>query len=613
MTHSFLRHPSSPNSSTFNPVASFVSAVTLHWDCPPSLLTALGASHPDREVWLQSYYEEKRGIERLDIYCKITFGKYCAFWEKGAPMAIPTMCVLTIKKDENLLPLQTESHIIVLGNHEDCIWSKSDWFAPVLRGDSLHFLGSLAVEKRCPLHQENSKNAFFHGILPPDEITIVCHPAGDPKTDTNKYWLLQKTLYGVWRSLRHWYDKINRILKSIGLRPSLEDPCLFTGFLKHPDDPTSTPSSAPLSLGLYVDNFVYLSENPAVEALFCHLLSAHCKVDSMGIVEWFLGVHFSWRITSSAHLVHLNQSGFAANLMESFFWESRNLTPTATPYRSGILIDAIAPSTDDDVSPAHIRCTEAYQSLIRSIGWLAMSTRPDLTAVHLFLSSYSHKPAVAHMKAALFALHYIYSTYDYGISFTSKAMAPMHCYIHYPPSTNIEAYTDAAPSTPLTTPTISAYSNACWGSQIGNAVADGTLLPLFKFRNMNGGIVFRNGGPIGWLGVRQERTSLSSCEAEIRATNATSKRVLNFRNLCRSVSDSGLSVHDATSPTVLYNGNNACVNWSYNMTSKVACHIKLRENLVCEWVQDGTLKVFHVAGKTNPADIFTKEMRDGIF
>ncbi len=32
---------------------------------------------------------------------------------------------------------------------------------------------------------------------------------------------------------------------------------------------------------------------------------------------------------------------------------------------------------------------------------------------------------------------------------------------------------------------------------------------------------------------------------------------------------------------------------------------------VCKWVQDGTLKVLHIAGKTNPADIFTKEMRDG--
>jgi hypothetical protein len=57
VAHSFLRDPSSPTHSTFDPVVSFVSAVNLHWDCPPSLHKALVASHPDHEVWLQTNYE----------------------------------------------------------------------------------------------------------------------------------------------------------------------------------------------------------------------------------------------------------------------------------------------------------------------------------------------------------------------------------------------------------------------------------------------------------------------------------------------------------------------------------------------------------------------------
>jgi hypothetical protein len=89
---------------------------------------------------------------------------------------------------------------------------------------------------------------------------------------------------------------------------------------------------APLSLGLYVDNFVYFSKDPAVETLFCCLLAKCCKVDFMGIVEWFLGVHFSWCITHSSVAIHLNQSGFATNLIESFARQARNETPMATPY-----------------------------------------------------------------------------------------------------------------------------------------------------------------------------------------------------------------------------------------------------------------------------------------
>jgi hypothetical protein len=145
-----------------------------------------------------------------------------------------------------------------------------------------------------------------------------------------------KTLYGLRQSPRHWYDKINAILISIGLTPSLEDPCLYSGIIRDPSNPSSAISSSPLTLGLYVDDFVYFSEDPAVEALFCRLLSERCKVDFMGVVEWFLDIHFAWRITHSFISVHLNQSGFAANLVESFFQDSRNVTPTATPYRSGV-------------------------------------------------------------------------------------------------------------------------------------------------------------------------------------------------------------------------------------------------------------------------------------
>ena len=115
---------------------------------------------------------------------------------------------------------------------------------------------------------------------------------------------------------------------------------------------------------MYVDDFVYFLEDPSVEALFCWHLAECCKVDFMGIVEWFIGVHFLWRIAPSLVAVHLNQSGFATNLLESFARNSRNKTPTVTSYPSGVPIDSIAPSLDADYSPAQLHCKEAYQSLI---------------------------------------------------------------------------------------------------------------------------------------------------------------------------------------------------------------------------------------------------------
>ena len=102
------------------------------------------------------------------------------------------MCVLTVKKDVNLLPVRAKSRIVVLGNHEDRVWTKSEKYAPVLRSDSLRFLVSMAVENRRTLKQGDCKNAFCNGDLPPDEVTIVRPPKGDPSAQKNEFWLLKR-------------------------------------------------------------------------------------------------------------------------------------------------------------------------------------------------------------------------------------------------------------------------------------------------------------------------------------------------------------------------------------------------------------------------------------
>ncbi len=170
---------------------------------------------------------------------------------------------MTIKRDENLLPLWEKSHIVVLGNLEDRIWSKSEKFAPVLCGDSLQFLVRPAIQKCQALREDNCKNAFCQGILPPEEITIIhLLSSGNPDADLNEYWLLLKTLYGLRWSPRHWYNMINVILISNGLTPLLEEPCLYTGFITYPSNPLGTKLECLQSLGLCDDEFVITLGRP---------------------------------------------------------------------------------------------------------------------------------------------------------------------------------------------------------------------------------------------------------------------------------------------------------------------------------------------------------------
>ncbi len=128
---------------------------------------------------------------------------------------------------------------------------------------------------------------------------------------------------------------------------------------------------------------------------------------------------------------------------------------------------------------------------------------------------------------------------------------------------------------------------------------------------MSGGIIFCQGGPIAWTLVRQERTSLSSCKAEIQATNEVSKLVTGICNLSDSVWTSNHNINDTEAASRIYNNNKSCIKWLHNMMTKQICHMETCKNAVRKWVQDNFLKVVHVSGHLNSADIFTKEMRDG--
>jgi hypothetical protein len=116
----------------------------------------------------------------------------------------------------------------------------------------------------------------------------------------------------------------------------------------------------------------------------------------MGTVEWFLGAHFQWLLTSDIVEVCLSQTGFAAHLVEENFVHLKNVTPDATPYCLGLPINAIPESDEDEKSPTFQEQKQKYQSVIDSIGWLAQCTCLDLASLHSFLSAHSKKPFCSH-------------------------------------------------------------------------------------------------------------------------------------------------------------------------------------------------------------------------
>ena len=605
---SFLR----PSTSNNAPSACKVSAKNLLSPCPPSLVRALHPSNPDRQVWLDSYMEEKGGLSEHDVYTPISKKHYLALRRRNViPKAVPSMCVLLVKNDKDGHPQRAKSRIVVLGNHEDRCWSKAARYAPVLKYSSLRLLTARACSQRRVFQQADCNNTFCQATLPDDERIAVRPPVGDPAYSKDEYWLLNKTLYGLRRSPRHWYNMFTSILRDIGLSASLHDPCVYTGVVKDPGSTSNTgdplsgdPTRAHVEVGIYVDDFVFYSTDPAQELLFKQELKKRCKVDFVGDADFFLGTAFTWRRHNYGNLsVHLSQAAFAEHTAHMFGVAGMARVPNMTPWRSGLPIDLIAAA--DESEPDFKRRRKVYQSLVGSINWLAMCSRPDVSPVLTFLASYAQAPACQHYKAAIHCLKYLYSTSTFGISYHSDCAATLQAFNHFPHHHDKEAYSDATPPSPSECQNLTAFSDACWGGQIGNSVPDGTPIEMFKLRSLSGYFICYCGGPISWKSIRQDQTAQSSCEAEVIATNECVKEVLAVRLLAAD-----LHVPDAATPTKIYNDNQACVDWAASITTKGIKHLNLKENKVRESQAEGECVVIHIPGVINSSDIHTKEMKD---
>ncbi len=58
--------------------------------------------------------------------------------------------------------------------------------------------------------------------------------------------------------------------------------------------------------------------------------------------------------------VHLSQTGFMSHLIEENNIHHRNIAPNATPYRSGLPIDACPESDEDEDNPTFLKRRSKY-------------------------------------------------------------------------------------------------------------------------------------------------------------------------------------------------------------------------------------------------------------
>jgi hypothetical protein len=81
---------------------------------PPSFKQSMKSMNANCQVWLDSYTKEYCTLCDHGTFTMITFEEYQTKYSHIS--IIPTMNVQTVKKEEDGLPMQAKSRIVVLGN-----------------------------------------------------------------------------------------------------------------------------------------------------------------------------------------------------------------------------------------------------------------------------------------------------------------------------------------------------------------------------------------------------------------------------------------------------------------------------------------------------------------
>ena len=566
-----------------NFVARYVSAKNLSIFEAPTLSRHSFLPEPDRGLWDAANAEEYYGLLKLGTWEILSEEAYRDLQTTSRTNTLPSMAISTIKKDGNGKPQRCKYRIVALGNLDQHNWTKSDCYASVLSQLEHRSLISLAARLQCVPRTGDVSQAFCQSLLPENENCYIRAPHRCPHTPPKSYLKLKRTLYGLKRSPRHWYEKAKATLLDIGFTQCPNSPCMFEGRIL-PDQP-------PIYLGLYVDDFVYFSQSRQVEKHFEDKFSQQLNVTFENTIDYFLGINHIVTQSDDGHVtIKMEQSAFIEALLREHDLHHDHINSTMTPYKSGLPVDKIR---HQSYSPSHqAYLTKKYQSLVGSLNWLATSTRPDLSPITNILAKYSSNPSEGHLAHAKHVLKYLKGTMNLGIEFSSKDNANLQSFLKFP----------------IDHDKVLALTDANWGPQDQSKPKPDTTeqLDLFKSRSMSGYLLWL-GGPLHWSAKRQAITARSSAEAEIYATDECVKQLQHLHHIFE---DLGVLAQVMPDKTPVYNDNSACVYWAHSMTTKGLRHIQIRENAIREAILKKQIDVRHIAGKINLADLFTKEIKE---
>ena len=258
----------------------------------------------------------------------------------------------------------------------------TDTFAPVAKINTVRVLLSLAVNLDWPLQQFDVKNAFLHGEL--SEEVYMDLPPGCmiPEVHCQKVCKLKKSLYGLKQSLRAWFRRFTKSMRSFGYHQSNSDNTLF--FKKQHGKITA--------LIVYVDDMVVIGKYPDERKALQSYLSSEFEMKDIGHLKYFLGIE----VSQSDKGIFLSKRKCALDLLQETSMSARQ--PADTPVEEGLKLCVETNQVPVDKG--------RYQRLVGRLMYLA-HTRLDLAYALSIVSQFMHNLGEQHMNVVMRILRYL--------------------------------------------------------------------------------------------------------------------------------------------------------------------------------------------------------------
>lgn len=420
-----------------------------------------------------------------------------------------------------------------------------DTFAPVARISSIRTILAIAAVQDWELEQMDVDNAFLQSSV--NEDIYVKQPEGYQRHGPNGEMLvckLSKSLYGIKQAPRNWHKELDDWLKEYGLEPSAVDPCVYSLLF---------PGGDILVVVIYVDDAIIAGNSTERVQQFKDAISSRFRMKDLGRVQWILGCQVVR--DRNAGTIVIKQPALIDRILEA--WSMQDCKAVATP-AEGFLSRL---SDEEKGQP-----DGAFQSIVGSLLYVAMITRPDIAYAVQVLGRHLQACGPEHWVAAKRILRYLQGTRDVGIIYGGSGAGAGALVLY-------------------------GYADADWANDRDTR------------RSTTGYAFMLGGGCVSWGSKLQPTVALSSSEAEYMGTTPAVQEALVQRQL---LCDLHLKQEQ---PTIIFEDNQGCIAMSNNpVMLKRTKHIDVRYHFIREKVENGDVVLKYIPTEDQLADLLTKPL-----